>query len=142
MLQRVAVCCNVLQCVSTCCSVLQRVAVYCYELQCVVDYSFVQCVAQCALQCIASHVSHDMCNTLQHVATHCNMQCIASHVSHDMYCIRPMRRRLTHMSVSHSSDCSVSHKIRLEHIATHTVHNFVSITTLCQSRLCVNHVCV
>ena len=34
-LERVAVCCNVLQCVATCCSVLQRVAVCCNVLQCV-----------------------------------------------------------------------------------------------------------
>jgi len=33
--QRVAVCCSVLQCVAACCSVLQRVAVCCSVLQCV-----------------------------------------------------------------------------------------------------------
>ena len=35
VLQRVVVCCSVLQCVAVCCSVLQRVVVCCSVLQCI-----------------------------------------------------------------------------------------------------------
>ena len=63
-MQRVAVCCSVLQCVAVCCSVLQYVTVcdsvfgskLCSVLQCVaVCCSVLRCVAVCCgvLQCVA-----------------------------------------------------------------------------------------
>jgi len=70
VVQRVAVCCSVLQCVAACCSVLQRVAVFCSVLQCVaVCCSTLQCVAVCysALQCVAA-----CCRALQSAAVRCS----------------------------------------------------------------------
>jgi len=75
-LQRVTVCCNVLQCVAVCCSVLQCVAVCCSVLQCIaVCCSVLQCVAVCCsvLQCVAV-----CCSVLQCVAMYRSvLQCVA-----------------------------------------------------------------
>ena len=54
MLQRVAVCCSVLQCVAVCCSELQR-EMHTSELSACVHIHMLQCVAVC-------------CSVLQYVA--------------------------------------------------------------------------
>ena len=65
-MQRVAVCCSVLQCFVVCCSVMQCLAVWCRVLQCVAACcSAMQRVAVCCsvLQCVAV-----WCSVLQSVA--------------------------------------------------------------------------
>ena len=140
--------CNVLQCctvcVAICCSLshISDTVLQCFTH---IRHHVLQCMccslSHISVQCVAVFHTHQ-CNVLQsfthirHPFTHMsNVLQSFTHMSNVLQCF-------THMSLTHTADCSVSHKIRLEHIATHTVHNFVSITTLCQSRLCVNHVCV
>ena len=72
LLNRLRMCCNVLQCVAVCCSVLQCVAV-CYSvLQCAaVCCSVLQC--HMVLQCVA-----ECCSVLQCVAVRCSVwHCVA-----------------------------------------------------------------
>jgi len=103
MLQRVAMCCSVLQCVAVCCSkkivaaqrklsrymyscnqcaqisMLQCAALRCSVLQCAAVYSSVlQCVAECCsvLQCVALSVlqcAAVCCNVLQYIALCCSV---------------------------------------------------------------------
>jgi len=71
-LQRVAVCCSVLQCVAVCCSVLQCVAVCCSVLQCVAVY-FLDRHHQIVRRHLPFYFSATHRNTLQQYnTTHCN----------------------------------------------------------------------
>ena len=82
VLQRVVVCCSVLQCVEVCCSVLQRV---------VVCYSLLQCVAVC---CSVLQYVTACCSVLQSVAGYTYIHRNTSlRASYSMATSRALRRR-------------------------------------------------
>jgi len=69
--QRVAACCNVLQCAEVYCNVLQCIAVCCSVLQyAAACCSMLQCVAQC---CSVLHNAAVCCTMLQCVAQCCSV---------------------------------------------------------------------
>ena len=138
VLQCVAVCCSVLQCVAKCCSVLQCVAMRCSVLQFVaVCCSLLQCVAVCysVLQCVLVCCSvlwnvAECFRVLQSVAVCCGvLRCVAvccGVESSHTHCQWPKRTTHTHFDVSKNVAWSRTHSQRRRHnthlgrVATHT----------------------